>query len=504
MGFVNSVMVWLMTKRMHQIELYKKYPIEVQNDLFKKLISAAENTEWGKHYNYKSIKSREEYQKNVPVSDYDALKPYIERIQEGEQNVLWASDIKWFAKSSGTTSDKSKYIPVSPESLEDCHYKGGKDMLAIYCTNFPDTKMYDGLNLALGGSHQVNELDMTKYYGDVSAIIIENLPFWAELYRTPKKEVALLDEWEEKITKIVEHTVTQNVTSVAGVPSWISVVMRKVLEYTGKDTIKEVWPNLELYFHGGVNFAPYRKQTEALIGSPSINYMNIYNASEGYFGIQDQIDCDDLLLLLDNGVYYEFLPMDEVGKEFPQAIQLQDVEIGKNYAIVISTNAGLWRYVIGDMVSFTSKTPYRIKITGRTKSFINVCGEEVIVDNTDKALKIACDRTNAVVNEYSAAPYFYADEKIAHQWIVEFIKEPESIEYFATVLDDALKSLNSDYEAKRYKDFVLKPLIVENAPKGTFYQWLQENNRLGGQNKVPRLSNERKHVEGLLKTISRM
>ncbi len=501
MAIINTFMIWLSKKRVYQIDFFKKYPIEMQEELLKKLISSAKNTDWGKLYDYKSIISWENFNERVPVNDYDSLKPYIERLRKGEQNVLWPSDIKWFAKSSGTTSDKSKYIPVSVESITECHYKGGKDMLAIYCDNYPDTNVFGGSNLALGGSQQINEYNTDAYYGDLSAIIIENLPFWAELYRVPKREIATMGEWEEKLAKMVETTINSNVASIAGVPSWMLLLLRRILEYTNKKDIKEVWPNLEVYFHGGVSFDPYVEQFNEII-SGNMRYVNTYNASEGFFGIQDQKDSDDLLLMLDYGVYYEFISLNEAHSDNPKVIPLQDVELGKNYAMVISTNAGLWRYKIGDTVMFTSLFPYRIKITGRTKNFINVCGEEVIVDNANNALRIACEKTHAIISEYTAAPLFCKEDKsTCHQWLIEFRKSPQDIEYFTEIFDNALKSFNSDYEAKRYHDMILKKPHVIEVAQGTFYEWLKKKNRLGGQYKVPRLSNDRKHIDEILTII---
>ncbi|MBE9481714.1 MAG: GH3 auxin-responsive promoter family protein [Bacteroidetes bacterium] len=501
MALINSVLSWLMKKRFHQIELFMKYPYEVQSECFKKLIYSAKDTEWGKKYDYKTITNLEKFKERVPLNDYDSLKPYIDRLRKGEQNILWNTDIKWFAKSSGTTSNKSKFIPVSTESLEECHFKAGRDLLSIYCNNNPNTFLFDGRGLIMGGSHNISEINNKEYYvGDLSAIIIQNLPLWVEFIRVPKRKLALLDEWESKIEQMAHATISRNVTNISGVPSWMLLLLKRILEITGKSNLMEVWPNLEVFFHGGVNFGPYREQFHNLIPSDKMNYMENYNASEGFFGIQDKSDSDELLLMLDYGVFYEFLPLDQLNKENPDTLALDEVELNTNYAIIISTNAGLWRYLIGDTIIFTSLDPFRIKITGRTKNFINSVGEELIIDNAEKALAIACEKCKAVINEYTAAPVYFKDnENAAHEWLIEFEKLPENLDFFTETLDNALKSLNSDYEAKRYHSMVLREPIVKAVPRDTFYNWLKKKGKLGGQNKVPRLSNDRKHIDEILK-----
>lgn len=488
---------------MHQIELFIKYPDEVQEEWFGSLINDAIGTEWGKKYDYRSIENITQFKERIPVQNYDTLKPYIERMLNGEQNLLWPSEIKWFAKSSGTTSDRSKFIPVSEESLEDCHFRGGKDMLAIYCNNRPDAKMFTGKSLVLGGSHQINQLSPDSFYGDLSAVIIKNLPFWAEMLRTPDMSIALMDNYEEKIEKMAHATILENVTNIAGVPTWTIVLAKRILEITGKKNLLEVWPNLELYVHGAVNFEPYREQFNRLVPRNDMYYLETYNASEGFFGIQDQSDSPDLLLMLDYGIYYEFIPMEEFDKEFPDTVSLGEVELEKNYAIVISTNSGLWRYMIGDTVKFTSKSPYRLRITGRTKHFINAFGEEVIIDNAEKALNKACADTGAQIKDYTACPiYFDKDEPGAHEWIIEFEKKPKEFERFVDILDNTLREVNSDYDAKRFKDMALKRPKVHIAPNDLFYHWLKAKGKLGGQHKVPRLANERKYVDELLEMMA--
>jgi hypothetical protein len=506
MPIINSVLYWLIKKRIHQIELFIKYPHEVQAEWFRKLITTAKDTEWGRKFGYQSITTTEQFRERVPLSTYENLKPQIDLLREGRQNILWPTDIRWFAKSSGTTENKSKFIPVSQESLEECHYKGGKDMLSIYCNNFPNTAFFSGRGLAIGGSHKISEINNASYYdGDLSAIIIQNLPFWAEFIRVPRKSTALMDNWEDKIEMMANEVIPHNLTSLSGVPSWMLLLLRRVLEKTGKESIIDVWPNLEVYFHGGVNFQPYQEQFRSIIGSSTMNYLETYNASEGFFGIQDRSDSDEMLLMLDYGIFYEFIPVANLADENPEAIGLDEVDTVNNYAMVISTNAGLWRYVIGDTIRFTSLNPFRIRITGRTKNFINAVGEEIIMDNAEKAVASACKKCNAVVNEYTAAPLFYNQEnRVAHEWLIEFESEPSDTGEFMTELDNALKALNSDYEAKRFHDMVLRPPVLRIMPPGTFYQWLKARGKLGGQNKVPRLANNREYIEEILELVKSM
>ncbi|WP_299818832.1 GH3 auxin-responsive promoter family protein [uncultured Pontibacter sp.] len=492
-----------MKKRIHDIDLFRKYPHEVQNELFQNLISTAKGTDWGKKYGYKDGLSIREFQERVPVCTYEQLYPFIERVIKGEQNLLWPSKIEWFAKSSGTTNARSKYIPVSPESLEDCHYKGGKDMLSIYVNLFPETKLFTGKGLSIGGSHRPSELNAKMNCGDVSAVIMQNLPVWAEAMRTPPLKVALMDKWEEKIEKMVELTVQENVTSLSGVPTWTYVLLKRILEVTGKNNILEVWPNLELFTHGAVAFGPYRRLFADVIPSDKMNYLEVYNASEGFFGIQDQAGTqDEMLLMLDYGVYYEFIPIDQFEEENPKTLTLDQVELGKNYALVISTNAGLWRYKIGDTIRFTSLSPYRIKISGRTKHYINAFGEEVIVENAETAITKACQATDAVISNFTAAPvYMESGKRGGHEWLIEFEKEPNNLEQFTKVLDETLRDVNSDYDAKRQNDIALQEPIVHIAPQGTFMNWLRDKGKLGGQNKIPRLSNTREYLEEMMQFV---
>lgn len=503
MPLLNSIISWVNVKRLHQIELFKKYPLDVQHEVFFNLLEQASKTTWGIQYGYESIDSIEEYQNRVPLSSYEDLKPYINRLREGEQNLLWPSEIKWFAKSSGTTADKSKFIPVSFEALEECHFRGGKDILAFYMKERPENGILKGKGLTLGGSAEVNEFSNQSYFGDLSAVIIENLPFWAQFIRTPAVEIALIPEFEEKLERIMEHTLHENVTSIAGVPSWNLVLLKAILVKTGKNNILEVWPNLELFTHGGVSFKPYREQFKKLIPSEHMNYLETYNASEGFFAIQDELNRDDMLLMLDLGVFYEFIPMDHFDQTNPPVYTIDEVEKGVNYALVISTNGGLWRYVIGDTVVFTSLFPHRIKISGRTKYFINAFGEEVILDNAEKALMTACRETGAIVKEYTAGPMYMSDDaKGAHEWMIEFDTAPDDFEKFKKVLDKTLCNINSDYEAKRYRNITLKAPEIVSLKPGTFYHWMQKRGKLGGQNKIPRLANDRKYLDELSDLLS--
>ncbi|MDH5825318.1 GH3 auxin-responsive promoter family protein [Sphingobacterium sp. SG20118] len=504
MAILDSLFAWFMKKRIHQIELFMKYPHDVQEEWFQSLISSAEATEWGKKYDYNSILTPEEFKNRVPIQDYNSLKPYIDRMIKGEQNILWPSDIKWFAKSSGTTSDRSKYIPVSEECLTECHFQGGKDMLTIYFNNCPDSQIFAGKSVVLGGSSQINSFSSDSYYGDLSSILLRNLPFWAEFKRTPNLEVTLLPDFEEKIEKVAHITIHENVTNLAGVPTWNIVLAKRILEITGKDNLLEVWPNLQFYTHGGVSFKPYREQFKKLIPSDKMYYLENYNASEGYFALQDLSDSEDLLLMLDYGIYYEFLPIEHLYEENPKTLGLHEIELHKNYALIISTNAGLWRYLIGDTIKFVSLSPYRIQITGRTKQFINTFGEELIVDNAEDAIKQASELTHAIVKDYTAGPiYFKEGEPGAHEWIIEFEQQPDNFESFCKILDETLRAINSDYDAKRYKNMALQFPVVHNAPTHTFFHWMKSKGKLGGQNKVPRLSNNRDYLEPLLTILKK-
>lgn len=503
MAIIPSIINWLNTKRLHEIDLFRRFPCEVQEEQILDMIRKAQDTEFGKEHNFSEIKTIEQFQRNVPITNYEGLKPYVDKLRQGEKDVLWPGEIRWFAKSSGTTSDKSKFIPVSRTALDDCHFRGGKDVLALYTNLYPETQVFTGKGLTLGGSHQVDNFSNQSYYGDLSAILIENIPWWADFIRTPSQKVALIPEWEVKLEKLTEEALRENVTNIAGVPSWNLVMIKHILNFTGKNNLFEIWPNLELFTHGGVNFTPYREQFEKVLPSPNMHYMETYNASEGFFAIQDDPNSTDMLLMLDYGVFYEFIPMNEIDQPNPKAVTIADIEINKNYAMVITTNAGLWRYMIGDTVKFTSTFPHKIIITGRTKHFMNAFGEEIIIDNAEKALEIACKKTNATIADYTAAPIYMGDDaKGAHEWLIEFENEPDNPQFFASALDIALCSINSDYEAKRYKGITLTEPVVHVLKPGTFFNWMKSRGKLGGQNKVPRLSNTREYVDALLKVIS--
>ena len=494
----NSIASWLLKKRFHQIELFLKYPEEVQEEVLLQLLEFAEDTEVGRTYDFESIESYKDFKERLPIVSYEEIQPIIERTRRGEQNLFWPTKVKLFAKSSGTTNAKSKFIPVSGEALEDCHYKSSKDLLCLYLNNNENSQLFTGKSLRLGGSKELYE-DNGSLFGDLSAILIDNMPLWAEYSSTPSNKVSLMSDWESKLMAIIHESVQENVTSLAGVPSWMLVLMNKVLEETGKDNLFQVWENLEVYFHGGVNFNPYKEQYKKILPKNNFQYYEIYNASEGFFAIQDRNGADDLLLMLDYGIFYEFIPMDVYGALNEEAIALWDIELGKNYAIVITTNSGLWRYKIGDTVRFTSKSPYRIKVTGRTKHHINVFGEELIIENAEEALKIACAKTGAEIMDYTAGPIFMVNkEKGAHEWIMEFRSMPKDFGAFVEIFDNALKSLNSDYEAKRLYNITLNAPIVHEARKNLFYDWLKKNDKLGGQHKIPRLSNKRDYLDELL------
>lgn len=481
--------------RLWRIENWSRHPVAVQREVLQDLVTSAQYTEFGKKYRFSKLFTLKEFKKNVPIHEYEDIKPYIERMMNGEENILWNTPINWFAKSSGTTSDKSKFIPISDESLQDNHFQASKDVLSYYYKNFPSSNLLTGKSLVVGGSHQISKLNDDIQYGDLSAVLMQNSPFWGQWLRTPELSIALMDEWESKIEKLAQITAEENVTSLAGVPTWTLILLKRILEITGKTTIKEVWPNLELYINGGVSFVPYRDQFDKIIGK-KINYLEIYNASEGFFAGQQNPDEEGMLLFTEHGVFYEFMPVDEYQKPHPQTIGLKDVEIDKNYALVISTTGGLWRYLIGDTIKFISLNPYKIKVSGRLKHYINAFGEEVIVDNSDSAIAIASEKTNAVVNDYTAGPVYFSENKNGgHEWMVEFEKAPNDFQQFIIELDNALKNCNSDYEAKRYKDIALRIPIVHALPKGTFSNWLKSKGKLGGQHKVPRLCNDRKMIE---------
>ena len=495
---LNSLATWVLKQRIHQMELFLKYPNEVQEELLMNLLRSAQETEIGKKFEFESIASYRIFSERIPISTYEELAPLIERTRNGAQNVFWNSPIKWFAKSSGTTNAKSKFIPVSAEALEDCHYKGSKDLLCLYLNNNENSEMFLGKSLRLGGSSQIHE-SASNSFGDLSAILIENMPIWAEFSSTPSNKTSLMSDWETKLLAVINETKLENVTSFAGVPSWILVLLNKVLEQTNHHNLFDLWPNLEVYFHGGVSFEPYKVQYEKILPKKEFKYYEIYNASEGFFAIQDLNYSNDLLLMLDYGIFYEFIAMDTFETENQKIIRLADVELFKNYALVITTNSGLWRYLIGDTIRFTNLSPYRIRVSGRTKHHINVFGEELMIENTDLALAQTCVLMHCEVKDYTVAPIFMEGKnKGGHEWMIEFKKYPENLVAFQTMLDTKLQTLNSDYEAKRYNNMTLQELKINVARENLFYDWLKDNDKLGGQHKVPRLSNQRDYLEKLL------
>lgn len=493
----NSVVNWFIKQRIDQIQSFMHHPVDTQHGVLFSNLYRAEDTLYGEKFGFSNISTVKDFQNNVPIVTYEDFEPYIERARRGERDIIWPGSIRHFAKSSGTTNAKSKFIPITDDSLEDCHYKAGKDLISIYANNHPENQLFTNKNLRLGGSAEMYGEFNTKY-GDLSAILIENLPFWVEITTVPSKKVSLMSEWETKLKAIVSEVKSEDVGSLTGVPSWMMVLLQRILTETGINSISELWPNLEVFFHGGISFKPYRQQYRNIIGK-NINYYEIYNASEGFFGIQDRSGSDEMLLMLDYGIFYEFIPMDQFGSSNPKTLTLEEVEIGKNYALVISSNGGLWRYLIGDTVQFTSLNPFRIKISGRTKHYINAFGEELMIDNVETALSKACAATEAAVADYTGAPV-YMQEGVsgAHEWIFEFNNHPNDIEKFNKVFDETLKTLNSDYEAKRYNDMTLRKPLIHVAKPQLFYSWMSQRGKLGGQNKVPRLSNDREYIEPLL------
>ncbi|GAO42053.1 hypothetical protein FPE01S_01_10660 [Flavihumibacter petaseus NBRC 106054] len=478
-----------------------KDPVAAQREVLQELVTSAQYTSFGRQYGFNRLFTVRNFKQTVPVHEYEDLKPWIDRMMQGEENLLWNTPIRWFAKSSGTTSAKSKFIPISDESLEQNHYQGAKDVLTMYYRFNPDSELLTGKGLVIGGSHQVSQLSEDINFGDLSAVLLQNSPFWGHWLRTPDLSIALMDEWENKLEQLALNTIPENVTSISGVPTWTMVLLKRILEMTGKSRIEEVWPHLELYIHGGVSFTPYREQFRELIGK-NIHFLEMYNASEGFFAAQDSPDADGMLLFTNHGIFYEFMPVEEYGKPYPVTVGLNKVELGRHYAPVISTTGGLWRYIVGDTVQFTTLRPFRIKVSGRLKNYINAFGEEVMVDNTDRAVAIASNRTGATVNDYTAAPVYFSQQgNGAHEWVVEFEQPPADIAHFAYELDSALKNLNSDYEAKRHKDIALRMPLVHAVKKGFFNKWLSINGKLGGQHKVPRLSNDRKLLETLLSML---
>ncbi|SHE54943.1 GH3 auxin-responsive promoter family protein [Dysgonomonas macrotermitis] len=495
---IASIFRKFLDYKFKEIDLFIQKPYLTQEKILRYLLESGRNTLIGQQFDFSSIKSKDDFRKNVPIFHYEDLRPYLDKIiVDKQQNILWNKPVQWFAMSSGTTEDKSKYIPVTKESLTQGHYRCGEQMLSIYARSNPDTKFFLGKTLVLGGSKQINNIGDGIFTGDISAILIKNLYFWAKLSRTPES-ISLMPDWETKLQALTDYAVKKDVRAFMGVPSWLLVLLKKIKAETGKE-LTDLWPNLEVFFHGGVSFTPFEEQYRKIIAKQSMNYWETYNASEGFFGVQLSKESKDMLLMLDSNIYYEFIPITEVDSANPQTLTLEEVETGENYAIVISTNGGLWRYMIGDTIEFTSTYPFLFKITGRTKNFINAFGEEIIIDNAERALAEACALTGAVISEYTAAPVYFGDNSAgAHEWLIEFEVEPDSMDSFARALDDGLKKVNSDYEAKRSYNLSLMAPQVYSLPKGSFYEWLKSINKAGGQNKIPRLSNNRDYVERLI------
>jgi len=497
---LNSVYLKYFQYRMKNIERFIRHPFDIQEQWFQKLLQSGKNTVYGQQYGFENITDLELFRNNIPVVEYHDLSPYIQRIRKGEQNVLWNTPIRLFSKSSGTTSDQSKFIPISVESLHNCHYKAGKDTYSLYCNAYPNSKMFKGYALGMGGHLSKGQAKNT-FEGDVSALLMKKLPYYAQRKRKPQLNIALIDEWESKIEKLADATIPSNITHILGVPSWTLLLLRRILEKTQKQDIRSVWKNLEVFFHGGVSFEPYRKEYERII-SNELRYFQTYNASEGYFAIQDRRDVNDMLLLLDHGIFYEFMPMSETGKSNPKLLALDEIELNTNYGLVITTNGGLWRYLIGDTIAFTCKDPFRIRVTGRTRYFINAVGEEVILDNVEKALQEVLSQCDFVVEEYIGGPlYAEGDNKARHEWVFEFNKVPADIRKFTELFDQALQKTNSDYATKRYQNMILEMPVIHIAPSGTFYKWMQKRGKLGGQHKVPRLANDRDHLYSILSLL---
>ena len=501
MGIIDSIGNLVMKNRIEDLENSVNNPHETQQKVLQQLLESTKDTYYGRKFHFKDIQNYRQFLEQVPLNNYEDLSPYIELILKGEKNVLWPTPIKWFAKSSGTTGATSKIIPVSTEGLEQCHYQGGRDMLALYIRNYPDAKLFSGKNLSIGGSQEAKQSNNNDHYiANISAIVMKNLPFWAQFGRTPGLEVTMMNNWEEKIKKIAEITSHQRVTSLAGSPMWMLLLLQYIIKEQKITYIQDVWPDLEVFFHGSVSFAPYRPLFEELDRNKSLRYFEIFNATEGFFGLQDQKDDPSLLLMLNYGIFYEFIPEKEFLSENPRVIPLSEVEIGKNYSMVISTNSGLWRYKIGDTIKFTSTSPYRFTISGRTKHCINVFGEDLFAEHAEKAISQTCRDTGAILRDFTAAPYFYDRRKKGyHEWLIEFVRSPESMEKFTDVLDIELGKYNDDYASKRKNDIAIERPVVREMPEGTFYEWLKRKNKLGGQHKVPRLSNSREFVEELLK-----
>ena len=506
---INKIFSSLIRTRMSGVNFMRDKPIQAQNIVFKELAISLNKTQYASDHNLgglSNVISENNFKSHIPIRTYDEIKPWIERAREGEEDVLWPGKVSWFAKTSGTTSDRSKILPVTKDSLKSNHYKGGRDLLAMFCDLKSAARLYTGKHLIIGGSSTLHPNRKGSYTGDLSAIIIRNLPFWVESRRTPGRDITMLEDWEKKVELMAEKVISQDVRILAGIPSWMLVVLRRVLEKTGKESLIEVWPNLQLYMHGGVGFEPYKEQFKRLVNSDKLCYMETYNASEGLFSIQDSFERNDMLLLVNHGIYYEFLPYSGKVSCYSKAVSLADVKLGLEYALVISTNAGLWRYLIGDIVKVTCISPYRIQVVGRVSAFINVVGEELMVNQAERAVANALENYGLALKEFTAAPRFSeAGVPVGHSWVIEVSNNActssLTADKVSEALDIELKKLNSDYSVKREYDFILQLPEVIFVEEGSFEVWLKEKNKLGGQHKIPRLSNSRKILDEVLRVI---
>ncbi len=495
--FFNTIIKGYLKYRYLRIQKMYESPMEVQDEVCRMLLSNLHLTKYGQNLGVKKEISQFTFRKEVPITHYEDIFPYIDKMMHLEENQLWPGKVQWFAKSSGTTNDKSKYIPISDHNLFENHVTASWDAISILYRNQPDSKIFDGKNLIMGGSLQ-NDPSTLINIGDVSAILLSRMPSVGRPFYSPDFEVALMNDWEQKILKMAEICRDEDIVMFAGVPTWTIVLFNRILEITGKSNMCEVWPNIKTYFHGGVGFEPYRHQFQTYFPNNCIDYYEVYNASEGYFAVQDRIGESGMLLLLDNAIFYEFMPLSEIDSDYPKTLLLNEVELKEDYVIVITTSSGLWRYVPGDVIKFVSVKPYRIMVSGRTKHYINIFGEEVMVHNTDAAIKATCFETNTSIKEYTAAPIFMdSTHKGGHEWYIEFDRSPECLDRFSLILDDKLRQVNSDYDAKRTKDIALQNLKIKALPKGTFHDWLKSKGKMGGQSKIPRLSNTRKYLEVL-------
>lgn len=496
-SFFNTLIKGYLKYRSTRISAMRTSPYDLQNDILQTLTTALKQTKYGHDIGAAGIENIKEFRKRVPINSYEDLYPYIVKMMDGEADQLYPGHVHWFAKSSGTTNDKSKFIPITDDNLFENHVAASWDAMSILYKNRPDSKNFEGKNLIMGGS--LTKLNDTLTVGDVSAILLNRMPMVGRPFYTPDFETALLPDWEAKIEAIANITPKEDVVMFAGVPTWTIVLFKRILEVTGKRNMREVWPNAKTYMHGGVGFEPYKSQFQAFFPDDDLEYYEVYNASEGYFAIQDCVDEKGMLLLLDNAIYYEFIPIDQLDAPNPDILSLEDVEIDKNYCMVITTSSGLWRYKPGDVVRFVTVKPYRLVVSGRTKQYINVFGEEVMVHNTDTALKQTSEHFNVRVVDYMVAPvYMQYNDKGGHEWWIEFEENPLDKDAFAMELDMNLRAINSDYDAKRYKDLALAPLKMNMVKQGAFVNWLKQKGKLGGQSKIARLVNDRSVAEPII------